>query len=183
MNGGDTLGERLSDPCGFQIPRIHRLQPPGRELGEMATKSARDLSSALSPGRNETAVGSIPRRLTPVFRDRSELPSAADLGRVVNEALDGSANLIVICSPRSAASNYVNEEISTFKHLGRADRIFCLVVDGEPNASDLAGREARSALHRRCVVSSVEREYRRKSALRRLPRTPAPARTAGQTPN
>src|SRR5450432_5908 len=90
----------------------------------------------------KTASGIIPSRLTPIFRDRSELPSAADLARVVNQALTESANLIVICSPHSARSNYVNEEIITFKRLGREDRVFCLVVDGEPNASDLAGREA-----------------------------------------
>ena len=88
-----------------------------------------------------TAAGVVPRRLTPLFRDRSELPSAADLEREVNEALDQSANLIVICSPRSAKSTYVNEEVSTFKRLGRTDRILCLIIDGEPNATDLPGRE------------------------------------------
>jgi eukaryotic-like serine/threonine-protein kinase len=88
-----------------------------------------------------TAVGTIPRNLAPIFRDRSELPSAADLGRTVNEALRQSASLIVICSPRSARSNYVNDEVSAFKRLGRPDQIFCLVIDGEPNASDLPGRE------------------------------------------
>lgn len=90
----------------------------------------------------ETAIGVIPRRLTPIFRDRSELPSAPDLDRKVNEALHQSFNLIVICSPHSAVSHYVNEEVMAFKRLGRADRIFCLIIDGEPNASDLAGREA-----------------------------------------
>jgi tetratricopeptide (TPR) repeat protein len=90
----------------------------------------------------ETPVGAIPRRLAPIFRDRSELPSASDLDQKVNEALDQSANLIVICSPRSATSHYVNEEIITFKRLAKADRIFCLIVDGEPNATDQAGREA-----------------------------------------
>ena len=97
------------------------------------------------PGRlvgKDTGTGVIPRRLTPIFRDRSELPSAPDLDRKVNEALRQSANLIVICSPHSAASHYVNEEVKTFKGFGRADRIFCLIIDGEPNASDLAGREA-----------------------------------------
>lgn len=89
----------------------------------------------------KTLAGVIPRRLAPVFRDRLELPSASDLGRKVNEALEQSANLLVICSPRSAESRYVNEEIRIFKQLGRADRIFCLIVDGEPNASDIAGRE------------------------------------------
>ncbi|MDE2149363.1 MAG: toll/interleukin-1 receptor domain-containing protein [Gammaproteobacteria bacterium] len=89
-----------------------------------------------------TAAGVIPRRLAPIFRDRDELASAADLGARVNDALARSDNLIVICSPRSAASRWVNEEVLAFKRLGRDARIFCLIVGGEPNASDLPGRAA-----------------------------------------
>jgi tetratricopeptide (TPR) repeat protein len=89
-----------------------------------------------------TASGVIPKRLSPIFRDRDELATATDLGRKVNEALEQSANLIVICSPSAATSHWVNEEALAFKRLGRSERIFCLIVDGEPNASDLAGREA-----------------------------------------
>jgi tetratricopeptide (TPR) repeat protein len=89
-----------------------------------------------------TAAGVVPTRLAPIFRDRDELASATDLGRKVNEALAQSANLIVICSPRSAASHWVNQEVLAFKRLGRSERIFCLIVDGEPNASELPGREA-----------------------------------------
>jgi tetratricopeptide (TPR) repeat protein len=90
----------------------------------------------------ETAAGVIPRRLNPIFRDRDELASAHDLGRKVNEALAQSANLIVICSPRAASSRWVNDEVLAFKQLGRSERIFCLIVGGEPNASDLPGRES-----------------------------------------
>lgn len=83
-----------------------------------------------------TAHGPVPKRLSPVFRDREELASATDLGTVINEALRGSACQIVICSPAAARSRWVNEEILAFKRLGREDRIFCLIIDGEPNASD-----------------------------------------------
>lgn len=88
-----------------------------------------------------TAAGVIPRRLHPIFRDRDELASAHDLSGKVNAALAKSQNLIVICSPRSAASRWVNEEVLAFKRLGHSERIFCLIVDGEPNASDIPGRE------------------------------------------
>ncbi len=88
----------------------------------------------------DTGFGPVPKSLAPIFRDRDELPSATDLNRKVNEALAQSANVIVICSPRSATSRWVNEEILGFKRLGRAERVFCLIVDGEPNASDLPGR-------------------------------------------
>lgn len=82
-----------------------------------------------------TPVGAIPERLAPVFRDRDELASSTDLGAELREALDQSAAQIVICSRAAAKSHWVNEEIRAFRRLGRADRIFCLIVDGEPFAS------------------------------------------------
>jgi tetratricopeptide (TPR) repeat protein len=93
-----------------------------------------------------TAAGVIPKRLMPIFRDRDELASAHDLGRKVNDALGQSASLIVVCSPRSAVSHWVQEEVLAYKRLGRSERIFCLIVDGEPDASDLPGREGEECL-------------------------------------
>ena len=84
----------------------------------------------------ESRDGAVTRRLYPIFRDNEELPTSADLGGNINEALRQSRYLIVICSPRSAVSRWVNQEITTFKALGREQRILCLIVDGEPNASD-----------------------------------------------
>jgi tetratricopeptide (TPR) repeat protein len=83
-----------------------------------------------------TPRGPVPKRLTPIFRDREELASATDLGTLLNEALRQSACQIVICSPSSARSKWVNEEILAFKRLGREDRIFALIVGGEPYASE-----------------------------------------------
>ena len=86
-----------------------------------------------------TSSGAIPRRLTPIFRDREELASSNDLSRTISEALAQSDSLIVICSPSAATSRWVNEEVLAFKRLGRSQRVFCLIVDGEPNASDADG--------------------------------------------
>lgn len=85
--------------------------------------------------------GVVPKRLTPVFRDRDELPSATDLGALINAALQKSACQIIICSPQAAQSRWVNEEILAFKRLGREDSIFSLIIGGEPNATDMPGRE------------------------------------------
>ncbi|MEO8755357.1 MAG: toll/interleukin-1 receptor domain-containing protein, partial [Casimicrobiaceae bacterium] len=90
----------------------------------------------------QTSMGSIPPQLRPVFRDRDELPSATDLGAIINAALQRSACQIVICSPAAARSKWVNEEILAFKRLGRSGRIFSLIVAGEPYASNMPGREA-----------------------------------------
>jgi WD40 repeat protein len=84
----------------------------------------------------ESRVGTIPRSLFPIFRDREELPVSADLGSNINEALRESRYLIVICSPKAAQSRWVGEEITTFKKLGGEERILALIVDGEPNAAE-----------------------------------------------
>ncbi len=89
----------------------------------------------------DTGMGKVPARLAPVFRDREELASATDLGNKLTEALESSAVQIVICSMASAKSHWVNEEIKAFKRLGRSDRIFSLIVDGEPYSSGKEGIE------------------------------------------
>ncbi|MGD8356903.1 MAG: TIR domain-containing protein [Lysobacterales bacterium] len=80
--------------------------------------------------------GAIPRRLAPVFRDREDLSSASDLSSQVKDSLGSSETLVVICSPAAARSGWVNEEIRHFIELGREDRIFALIVAGDPQAQD-----------------------------------------------
>ncbi|MDP3677136.1 MAG: TIR domain-containing protein [Novosphingobium sp.] len=80
--------------------------------------------------------GKIPSRISPVFIDREELPTSASLSGNIDQALQNSRYLIVICSPHAALSTWVNEEIKRFKRGGGADRVLCLIVGGEPNASD-----------------------------------------------
>jgi len=102
--------------------RLHRALESYRVPRLLVGRSSRD--------------GAVPKRLFPIFRDREELPGSADLGDNIGEALSAARYLIVVCSPRSAVSRWVNEEILAFKRLGRQDRILCLIIDGEPNASD-----------------------------------------------
>ncbi|MEY2586057.1 MAG: eukaryotic-like serine/threonine-protein kinase, partial [Verrucomicrobiota bacterium] len=83
--------------------------------------------------------GRTPHRLFPLFRDREELPGAAELKTQIQQALESSLYLIVICSPRAAVSRWVNREIEVFKLLGGEGRVLCLIVDGEPNADSNLG--------------------------------------------
>ena len=78
--------------------------------------------------------GRRPGQMPPIFLDREELPSSSDLAQSIRTALNASEFLIVVCSPAAARSRWVNEEVRTFKELGRAHRILCLIVDGEPGA-------------------------------------------------
>jgi hypothetical protein len=70
-----------------------------------------------------TSVGSVPEKLSPVFRDRFELAASDDLGGEIRAALAGSRFLIVLCSPDAATSRWTNEEIRTFKQLHPGSRV------------------------------------------------------------
>lgn len=84
-----------------------------------------------------TPVGEpAPPRFRPIFRDRDELPAAADLGNAIEGALAASRYLIVVCSPHAAQSRWVNREVETFADLGRRGRVFAFIVSGEPNSDD-----------------------------------------------
>ena len=88
-----------------------------------------------------TSVGEVPRRLAPVFRDRDELPASSDLGAQLRAAISGSMFLIVICSPASATSHWVDQEIINFKRAHGEGNLLALIVDGTPYGSDTPGQE------------------------------------------
>ena len=88
-----------------------------------------------------TENGVIPRRLTPVFRDRGELAASDNLTEEIEEALAGSRFLVVLCSPAAVASKWTNAEITAFKRLHPDGEIFAAIVAGEPFASEMPGRE------------------------------------------
>lgn len=78
------------------------------------------------------ADGPVSRRLNAVFRDREEFAAGGDLKAEIEEALSRSSALIVLCSPRAAASSYVQSEIAYFQSLGRGSRIIPVILAGEP---------------------------------------------------
>lgn len=88
--------------------------------------------------RSQSGNGAVVRVGT-VFRDRDELSAGPHLSLAIETALAQSENLVVLCSPAAVRSRWVNEEIRHFRRLGKAEHIFCVIVDGEPGAGD--GRE------------------------------------------
>nr|WP_298897152.1 toll/interleukin-1 receptor domain-containing protein [uncultured Altererythrobacter sp.] len=78
----------------------------------------------------------IPARLTPLFKDREEQAAGASIGASIEAALADSEYLIVICSPQSAQSQWVNHEIAWFKTNRNPDKILALIVDGEPGDAE-----------------------------------------------
>lgn len=67
-----------------------------------------------------------------VFRDDEELSSASVLSDTLLKALKDSECLIVVCSPQSANSRWVEEEIAYFQSIKDKDKIFTIIKSGEP---------------------------------------------------
>ena len=93
-------------------------------------KVPRDLVGRVTP------TGAVPRTLRPVFRDRDDFSGGSSLKDATIKALEASEFLVVICSPNSAASQYVNEEVRLFKAMGRGDRIIPVIIAGEPGSAN-----------------------------------------------
>lgn len=71
-----------------------------------------------------------------VFLDRSRLTAGGELMEQLGHHLQKSEFLVLICSPKSAASEFVGFEIDYFKKAGRTDKIIPIVVDGKDSKSD-----------------------------------------------
>lgn len=61
-----------------------------------------------------------------------------DLSEELKARLRSSRNLIVICSPDSARSEWVGKEIAYFHELGRDRDIHFFIIRGEPHSGDAA---------------------------------------------
>lgn len=86
----------------------------------------------------ESTFGPIPPRLHPIFRDRTDMSGGGALSDRIESALGESEALVVLCSPASAQSVWVNQEVERFIALGRGARIFPVILDGEPECGDAA---------------------------------------------
>jgi len=104
-----------------------------------------------------TDNGAIPKRLTPIFRDRHELAASANLAAGIRAALDSSRFLIVLCSPAAAASHWVNAEIDMFKRHRPDGCVLAAIVAGDPFASETPGREAEE-----CFPPALRQRYDRR---------------------
>jgi hypothetical protein len=82
--------------------------------------------------------GAEQRRLGRFFRDDEEMAAASNIAAIVRDAIDESECLIVVCSPRSAQSKWVNAEINYFRQSGRNRNVFAFIIDGAPNSGDPA---------------------------------------------
>ena len=73
--------------------------------------------------------------IQPVFFAPTDIQPGG-LSKELQERLEASRHLVVICSPYSAQSEWVGREIAFFHQLGRTQDIHFFIVEGEPHSDD-----------------------------------------------
>lgn len=77
-----------------------------------------------------------PYLIQPVFRDETSINPGKTVDDALKSELEKSKYLIVICSPASSASSWVDREVERFVEMGREDRIMPFIVEGVPHSDD-----------------------------------------------
>ena len=72
------------------------------------------------------------KKIERVFLDKDELPITADLSETISNALKSAEFLIVICSPETKKSVWVQREIEFFLEHHSRNNVLTVLVDGEP---------------------------------------------------
>jgi len=75
------------------------------------------------------------RKLHPIFRDTTELTAHHSLSEKIQDAVNSSRFLIVLCSSAAKSSHWVNEEIRLFRKLHGENSILCALLEGSPKTS------------------------------------------------
>ena len=83
------------------------------------------------------AEGETTRRRLRVFRDQTDL-AGVELQTSLEKELRSARYLIVLCSPNSAASHWVNEEVKAFRSFRGGEYIIPFIVEGEPGSDESA---------------------------------------------
>ena len=151
--GATTEPSGAREPAGFRYDAFisYRHVEPDRRWAKWLHAA---LETYRVPKKMMRERG-LPGRIKRVFRDEDELPASADLSREIETALQESRFLIVICSPRTPESEWVNKEVVRFRAMGRDGRILALLIEGEP--ADAFPRALREIRH--TVVDQRGRQH------------------------
>lgn len=103
-----------------------------REIGQRFQREIEHFKVPRALRGTDYGSGPVSKHLTPLFRDRADADASYDLTGTLHAALENSDGLVVLCSPVSARSPWVNAEIRIFEKLGRGHRIFPVLIDGLP---------------------------------------------------
>lgn len=103
--------------------------------GQRDTAAALALQRTLENYHAPKAIAAKRKPFGKVFVDEGELSSCSDFGQQIREALKNSGWLIVICSPDTSNSPWVQLEIETFLEYHDRSRILAVLTDGDEDCS------------------------------------------------
>ena len=115
------------------ISYCHRDKPKARRLYRRLQRYRVPRSLIRQQAANGQAA--YPARLTPIFIDDEEMMGTS-VKQGMLRGLSQSRYLVVVCSPNSAGSAYVNYEAEYFVQDGREDRIIPYIISGTPCSGD-----------------------------------------------
>lgn len=112
----------------FEYAAFISYNSADREIARRLQRALESYSIPKAVRGRTTRFGVIGERIGKVCRDRTDFKTGESLNAALVEALDRSGALVVLCSPDSARSKWVNAEVEHFRNSGRAARIFPLVI-------------------------------------------------------
>ena len=92
-------------------------------------------TSAEDAAHPNAATHANARSLGKCFRDEDELAAGHSLPTHIAQALERSRCLVVICSPDTPESEWVQREIETFAQMHGRERIFAVLIGGSASES------------------------------------------------
>lgn len=103
--------------------------------GDIDSRAALEVQKRLERFRAPKDISAVRRPFRRCYVDEGELSSGYDYAKQLREVLRNSEWLIVICSPGTGDSHWVNEEIGIFLEYHDRSRVLALLTGGEPEQS------------------------------------------------
>ncbi len=101
---------------------------------QVALKLHKMLESFQLPGKQMQETGRRQKQFR-VFMDQWELPVTSDLFATIQDALQNSSRLLLICSKETPASVWVDQEVVTFARLRGWENIIPILIEGTVETS------------------------------------------------
>ena len=99
----------------------------------------KDVTSAIQKGLHKIGRRAGQLRALRVFRDDTNLTANPDLWGKITEALQGSRFMIVVLSPQSAASHWVNEEVKHWLDQRGHEGLMLVLAEGRLHGTPSGG--------------------------------------------
>jgi len=113
-------------------------------------------------------IEKVPQRNLNIFRDEEDL-TGPDYYKAIDKNLAESGKLIILCSPNSRNSKFVNDEIRRFAKKYKAENIIPILLAGIPNNAAKRGDEDKMAfpdalmevMELPLAISYVDKDWRK----------------------